>query len=150
MSAVRPITLVLGAALALAGGGGRAGEPADCRRIPYVSATCFSFGPRESCRPLPHDPCAWVSGRLVFENGTPPVRLRPAGSRRVLGVHGGDGDPASPSLLPANVDAASTPPQPGSRLDLVGRFRVCPLTTAHPGWMRPVCLAAAEDLRRAP
>jgi len=137
------------AGVALGAGVGRADAP-DCRTTPYISAHCFSFGERGRCPPLRPDPCFLVTGRLAFVNGTPAARLSPKGSRHVLGVLGGDGDPASLRLLPANVDALSTPPQPGSRLDLEGRFEVCPLATAKPGWMRPVCIAGASDLTRAP
>ena len=141
---------VASAALWLGAEAAHADDPPDCRSVPYVSASCFSFGDRARCPPLPPDPCYWVRGRLSFVNGTPAVRLSPKGTRRMLGVLGGDGDPGSPRLLPAEVDARSTPPQPGSRLDLEGRFEVCPLTPDKPGWMRPVCLAGASDLAPAP
>ena len=136
-SAWLTLLLVASAAQALAAG------PEDCRTKPYVRADCYFNG---RCAPLKAAPCFWVTGRLGFANGAPAVRLRPRGAHRLLGVVGGDGDAASPKLLPRNVDALSTPPTPGDRRDLWGRFRVCPLATEKPGWMRPVCIAQAEDL----
>src|ERR1700726_1965744 len=82
----------------------------DCRSRPYVSATCRSFRAAGRCHPMRPAPCFWVTGRLTFGNGTPGVRLWPRETRRVLGVHGGDGDPESPGLLPKNVETLSRPP----------------------------------------
>jgi hypothetical protein len=141
-----PASILAAAIAALAAWPARAVEPADCRKTDYVSATCFSFGPRNRCRSLRPAPCFWVEGRLGFGNGTPAARLWPRGTHRLLGVHGGDGDPQSPTLLPRPVDVLSTPPTAGTRRDLWGRFRVCPLASGRPGWMRPVCIAGATDL----
>ena len=132
----RPLNLSVALAaigsLALTAPQAAAGD--DCRTAPYTAAA----------------PCFRVVGRLAFTNGGPAVRLRPRGSRRVLGVVGGEGDAASPRLLPGNVELLSRPPSPGARLDLLGSFEVCPLAPERRGRMRPVCLAAATDLAVSP
>src|SRR6185437_7143685 len=78
------------------------------------------------CRPtpVPAQPCFSVRGRLSAWNGAPTFRLHPDGSKRLLGVVGGDGDPASRSVLTANLRAAMTPPSPGDLQPVTARFRV--------------------------
>lgn len=103
------------------------------------------------CRRMPdREPCFSVRGELVVANGNPTFRLRPRGSRRVLGVVGGDGDAASPSALTPALRAAMTPPSPGELRPVVGVFRVCPLAPDRPGRMRPVCIADASRISLAP
>jgi hypothetical protein len=121
------------AALAAASNVAGAADVAGCRHAPFYAAPCFS-----------------VRGRLDGYNGTPTFRLRPAGSHRLLGVLGGDGDPASPSVLPDNVRAAMTPPEPGSLNPVEGVFTVCPMAADKPGRMRPVCLESATALKPPP
>jgi hypothetical protein len=94
-------------------------------------------------------PCFSVRGRLSVANGAPTFRLRPQGSERVLGVVGGDGDPASPSVLTPGLRAAMTPSSPGELRPVVGVFRVCPLSPGRPGRMRPVCMAEAHEIAPA-
>jgi hypothetical protein len=142
MNLSRPPMPVVIAALSMIAFASEAVAGADCRTVPYVAATCFGG----HCRPLPPAACFWVTGRLAFANGTPAVRLWPRGTRRLLGVLGGDGDPASSNLLPPNVERLSRPPTAGDRSDLWGSFQVCPLATEKRGWMRPVCLAEARGL----
>ena len=103
------------------------------------------------CRPPPADgqPCFSVRGRLSVANGAPTFRLAPQGSKRVLGVVGGDGDPASPSVLTPPLRAAMTPPAPGELRAVVGVFRVCPLAPERAGRMRPVCIAGASQIAPA-
>ena len=105
----------------------------DCRVSPGARAPCFS-----------------LRGRLSAWNGAPTFRLRPSGSKRVLGVVGGDGDPASPSALTPALRAAMTPPTPGDLLPVTGTFRVCPLAPDRTGRMRPVCIAEAGQIAPAP
>ena len=123
----------------------------DCRRIPVYSAQCFSDRSNPRCRPIPagQAPCFTVHARLTFANGAPVARLAPVGSRRIFGVLGGEGDAASPTLLPPAADTLSAPPTPGPRRELIGDFRVCPLAAERRGWMRPVCIASASHLTLA-
>ena len=84
-------------------------------------------------------PCFWVHGRLFAANGNPTFRVWPIGSKRILGVGGGE-DPA----LPAPVSALTQPD--AFKVDLYGDFRVCPLTRDRPGWMRMVRINAVRRL----
>lgn len=68
----------------------------------------------------------------------------------MLGVVGGDGDPASPSVLTPGLRAAVTPASPGGLRPVVGVFRVCPLAPERSGRMRPVCIADAYEIAPAP
>ena len=127
-------------------GGQAAAVGADCRRIPVYSAGCFSqIKPHAGCPAIPRAkaPCFVVHGVLQPSNGTPSLRIHWRGAGRILGVLGGDGDAASPTLLPAALRAAMAPPAPGDLNSVSGDFRVCPLATERPGWMQPVCIADA-------
>ena len=123
----------------------------DCRTSPVYPAGCFG-GVGRGCHAIPaaSEPCFSVHGQLSAWNGTPTFRLHPRGSKRLLGVLGGDGDAASPTVLPPNVRTAMTPPAPGDLRPVSGVFRVCPLASGRAGWMRPVCIASASDLVPAP
>jgi len=104
------------------------------------------------CRPSAsvRGPCFSVRGRLSAWNGAPTFRLHPSGSKRLLGVVGGDGDPASPTVLTPALRAAMTPPSPGELQPVTAVFRVCPLAPDRPGRMRPVCIADASQIAPAP
>jgi hypothetical protein len=67
----------------------------------------------------------------------------------VLGVVGGDGDPAAPSVLTPDLRTAMAPGSPGELHPVVGVFRVCPLAPERAGRMRPVCIAEASDIAPA-
>jgi hypothetical protein len=103
------------------------------------------------CRPSAsvREPCFSVRGRLSVWNGAPTFRLHPNGSKRLLGVVGGDGDPASPTVLTPALRAAMTPSAPGDLLPVTASFRVCPLAPDRPGRMRPVCIADASQIAPA-
>ncbi len=119
----------------------------DCRRTAVLTATCFSMGRvGTACRAQSPPPCRTIHARLHAANGTPALRLFPIGSRRILGVFGGEGSAESPDLLPPNVAAAMAPPAPGDLKPVSGVFRVCPLALQKPGWMQPVCIASAGHL----
>ena len=113
-------------------------------------ATAAQAAPDCRVSQLARQPCFSVRGRLSGWNGAPTFRLRPRGSRRLLGVVGGDGDPASPSALTPALRAAMTPPAPGDLLPVTATFRVCPLAPDRPGRMRPVCIAAATGVAQSP
>jgi hypothetical protein len=118
---------------------------ADCRRVPVVTAACFQMGrAKAGCKVAP-PPCRTIRAKLFGSNGTPGLRMAPRGSRRILGIYGGDGDAESPNILPANVLAAMHPPSPGDLLPVSGRFIVCPLAAERPGWMQPVCVVQGRD-----
>ena len=119
----------------------------DCRRSAVLTATCFSMrGVAGACRAQPPPPCRTIHARLHGANGTPALRLSQGGSRRILGVFGGDGNAEAPDLLPPNVAAAMAPPSPGDLKPVSGVFRVCPLALQKRGWMQPVCIASASHL----
>ncbi len=119
----------------------------DCRRTPVLTATCFSMRRGGGgCPAQAPPPCRMIHARLYVANGGPPaLRLFPSGSRRILGVFGGDGSAEAPDL-PPNVAAAMAPPSPGDLMPVAGDFRVCPLALQKAGWMQPVCIASASRL----
>jgi hypothetical protein len=139
----------LAAGLALIAGAAEAGG-ADCRRVAVQPAGCA--GGAAVCHLISHarQPCFSVRGRLSVWNGAPTFRLHPDGSKRVLGVVGGDGDPASPSVLTPGLRAEMTPPAPGELNPVTAIFRVCPLAPDRPGRMRPVCIAGATGITPSP
>ena len=134
--------------LALTGAEARAAGD-DCRSAPVYSAPCFSqTKPHAGCSAIAdtNAPCFAVHGVLEPANGTPSLRIHKLGTKRVLGVVGGDGDPDSLSIPPPSVRALMTPDSPGDLNSVSGDFRVCPLATERPGWMQPVCIASATHL----
>jgi hypothetical protein len=88
--------------------------------------------------------CATIRGRFFVANGTPAIRIWPIGTRRLLGVTDGQGDPEGQSTVPVNVkrlmglDAFSR--------DIYGSYEVCPLTRQMPGHMQTVCIERASHL----
>jgi len=137
-----------GAVLGLLGSEAQAGG-ADCRRIPVYSAPCFSQPkPHAGCEPIPYAkaPCFTVHGILQGSNGVPAVRLWRSGTKRVLGIVGGDGDPAADGLIPEPLNTQMTPPTPGWLRSVEADFRVCPLAVEKAGWMQPVCLVGATHV----
>ena len=86
---------------------------------------------------------------MFLANGTPSVRIGVIGARRVLGVvqpHEAFSD------LPANIRTLwnAKGDEAMWRSDLVGDFRVCPVTRARPGRMRMMTLKSAQNLRLRP
>jgi hypothetical protein len=135
--------------LALLGVGQAQAAGPDCRRIPVYSAPCFSqIKPHPGCRPIPHAeaPCYVVHGILQGSNGVPAVRLWRSGTKRVLGVVGGDGDPAAADLIPEPLNTQMTTGTVGWLRSMDADFRVCPLAAARAGWMQPVCLVGATHV----
>ena len=118
--------------------------------IVLAVATAAQASPDCRVSPVVREPCFSVRGRLSAWNGAPTFRLHPSGSKRVLGVVGGDGDPASPSALTPALRAAMTPSSPGELRPVVADFRVCPLEPDRPGRMRPVCIADARHVAADP
>jgi hypothetical protein len=118
--------------------------------IAVALATAAQATPDCRVSPAAREPCFRVRGRLSVWNGVPTFRLSPHGSKRMLGVVGGDGDPASPTALTPALRTAMTPPWPGELRAVAGAFRVCPLAPDRPGRMRPVCIAEASRMAPAP
>jgi hypothetical protein len=140
-----PVALVacaLLAAPAQAGG-------VDCRRIPVYSAPCFSQPkPHAGCEPVSYAkaPCFVVHGILQGSNGVPAVRLWRSGTKRVLGIVGGAGDPAADDLIPEPLNTQMPTTTPGWLRSVEADFRVCPLAVERAGWMQPVCLVGATHV----
>lgn len=121
----------------------------DCRRIAVYTAPCFSqVKPHAGCRAIPYAraPCFVVHGILQGSNGVPALRLWRSGTKRVLGVVGGDGDPAAADLIPEPLNAQMTTTTPGWLRSVDADFRVCPLATEKAGWMQPVCIVGATHV----
>jgi hypothetical protein len=92
-------------------------------------------------------PCFTVRGRLFVANGAPTFRIRPAGSKRLLGVFDGARNADTAEVLPPDVRAAATPPTPGELHAVDATWRVCPLAKQRPGRMQAVCIDDARDIR---
>jgi len=132
--------------LAMLAGQAQAGG-VDCRRIAVYSAPCFSQAkPHAGCDPIPYAnaPCFTAHGVLHGANGAPALRLWRSGTRRVLGIVGGDGDPAADDLIPQPLRSQMAPATPGWLRSVEGDFRVCPLAAQKAGWMQPVCIVSAS------
>jgi hypothetical protein len=88
-------------------------------------------------------PCFTVHGRLRLYNGTPSIRIWPAGTTRLLGVT---------DAQFANFENPALPPPLDTSLDwntaYIGDYTVCPLAPEKPGTMRTVCVQAIGHLRR--
>jgi len=140
-SAVTGMLALLATTAAQAGG-------VDCRRVPVYSAPCFSQPkPHAGCAPIPYAkaPCFTVHGILQGSNGVPAVRLWRSGTKRVLGIVGGDGDPGE-ELIPEPLNTQMATTTPGWLRSVDADFRVCPLATEKAGWMQPVCLVGAAHV----
>ena len=134
-----------GAVLGLLGAVEAQAAGVDCRRIPVYSAPCFSQPkPHAGCAQIPYAkaPCFIVHGILQGSNGVPAVRLWRSGTKRVLGIVGGGGDPAE-DLIPEPLNTQMTTTTPGWLRSVDADFRVCPLAAEKAGWMQPVCLVGA-------
>lgn len=97
-----------------------------------------------ACRdsPLRQGDCFVVQGRLALANGNPSWRIRPTGSNRILGVVDGRHSRQSSEEggLPDAVRRATERSKNPNRA-IFAKFEVCPLTAAHKGHMRDVCIA---------
>ena len=133
----------------LLGAGQAQAGATDCRRIPVYSAPCFSQAkPHPGCSPIPYAkaPCFAVHGLLQGSNGVPAVRLWRSGTKRVLGIVGGDGDPAAADLIPEPLNTQMSTNTVGWLRSVDANFRVCPLAAERAGWMQPVCLVGATHV----
>jgi hypothetical protein len=72
---------------------------------------------------------------MFVANGTPSVRIRRDGTKRLLGVF-----PPEQEIEPACLKEALT-----WGTDISGEFTVCPFTARRAGAMQNVCIAAVDD-----
>ena len=124
-------------------------EGADCRRVPVYTAPCFSKQqPNAGCTAISYAnaPCFTVHGLLQGSNGVPGIRMWRIGTRRVLGIVGGDGSPAADDLVPQPLYARMQTETPGWLRSVDAKFLVCPLAAEKAGWMQPVCIVSASDV----
>ena len=122
---------------------------ADCRRIPVYTAPCFSRAqPSPGCAAISYAraPCFTVHGLLQGSNGVPGIRMWRIGTKRVLGIVGGDGSPAADDLVPQPLYARMQTETPGWLRSVDARFLVCPLAAEKAGWMQPVCIVSASHV----
>ena len=91
-------------------------------------------------RTMAANPCFWIHGRLSAWNGAPTFRIWRIGTSRILGVKGDLLPPALRTRLPADSFKAN----------LIGDFRVCPISHDRPGRMRMITIADARHLVAEP
>ena len=92
-------------------------------------------GARANLNPVAQ--CFDVRGRMSLTNGTPSLRIWVIGTKRILGVDGGED-----SVVPQEVRELLT----SFQTDLFGDFTVCPLSRQKPGEMQRVYVKAARNL----
>jgi hypothetical protein len=84
--------------------------------------------------------CRWIDGTLEVYNGTPPIRIRQRGSRRVYGV-----GPAEREWMPDDLRARLTPENSVS-----ARLRICPIHDRLAHGLAEVCIDQARVHGAAP
>jgi hypothetical protein len=80
-----------------------------------------------------------LHGRLSIYNGTPSFRIWIIGTNRILGVPGGDTEPAE---MPRQLEKIFT--SPGT--EIYADFVVTPLTKYKPGYMQDVRIESVDNL----
>jgi hypothetical protein len=97
----------------------------------------------KSCREHPQlvGKCSTVHGRLSVYNGNPAVRLRPLGTKRILGVSDQRFKLPDYRNIPESLAQ-----QLNSENELVGDFQVCPFTRSKPGEMQLICIQSAKNV----
>lgn len=84
------------------------------------------------------DACYETRGRIQYYNGTPGMRMWKVGTNRLLGLMGGEGSAIAPKELGAYIIWG---------VQVFGDFIVCPFEKDKPGWMQPVCIESAKNIR---
>jgi hypothetical protein len=84
------------------------------------------------------DMCYQTRGRLQVTNGTPGLRIWKVGTNRILGISGGEQSPIAPEELLEYLRFG---------VYIFGDFLVCPFEKDKPGWMQPVCIESAKNIR---
>lgn len=78
-------------------------------------------------------------GRLSIYNGNPTFRIWIIGTNRMLGIRGGDAEPAD---MPRTLEAVFT----STDIVIFGTFKVTPITKYKEGHMQIVRIDSAENL----
>jgi hypothetical protein len=106
-------------------------KPSVCKGNPDVVGSCFR-----------------VHGRAFIALGTPPHRIWPVGTKRILGITGSAAaNDAEAPIAPRHLLAAFHLSRNNPYGDLVyGDFEVCPFTPERRGEMQMVCVESAEHL----
>jgi len=99
-------------------------EEKPCRSHPQLVGRCFS-----------------LRGRLSVYNGSPALRIRRVGTRRILGISEQRFSVAGYRNVPANVAN-----QINQDVAILGDFLVCPFTPSRPREMQLVCIDTAKNL----
>jgi hypothetical protein len=83
------------------------------------------------------EPCREVHGRLQASNGNPGIRIWVVGTKRYLGVAGGEGTEWLPESLRRRVTFDTL---------IYGDFLVCPISASKAGEMQLVCVESGRRL----
>ena len=112
-----------------------------CGSVSASSPLSESF--EKSCRAHPQliGKCFRVHGNLAVYNGTPAVRLRRIGTRRILGVSEQRFNLPDYRNLPETLAQ-----QLNGENEIRGDFLVCPFTRARPREMQLICIEAARNV----
>lgn len=96
---------------------------------------------KELCKGNPKvvAPCFKVHGRVSWYNGNPSIRIWWIGTKRVLGIAGGEGAEIMPDTLRDELYV-------NDLLQVFGDFLVCPLTKQEPNRMQYVCMESIEKI----
>lgn len=96
--------------------------------------------------------CFVVHGNLHVSNGTPDLRIRKIGTRRILGIVDITGEPEGESEAPANapLNVMKKLSAFGTFTNVYGDYEVCPLTREQPGVMQMVCIESGSQMVTKP
>jgi len=96
--------------------------------------------PTQGCKtnPAVTGQCFIVKGVVSIYNGTPPVRIRPDGSKGILGV-----EPSEDEIMPQSLKNSIGINHPAH-----ARMTVCPLAKKEQGLMQFVCIDSASHIRQ--
>jgi hypothetical protein len=113
------LTVLIGV-LALSCGPGVVLAKELCKENPQVVGSCFT-----------------VHGRLSLYNGNPGIRIWWIGTKRILGVTGGEGEETLPQEMKDQL---------ADNVFVYGDFLVCAFTKERAGYMRYVCIESGKNL----
>jgi hypothetical protein len=115
--------------------------------LPIVAVPAHAADPAPRCADSPRrvGACFTVHGRVTSCTAVPSVRIWIIGTKRILGVEDGNGNPAGDNLLPGELEDELSTPAPCSKAGF-GDFTVCPLTPNVPGIMQRVCVVSVSKI----